>query len=63
MVATIGDKISLRHFALKGISDVLLTSKGGNKSFPTQYPQCNVVPLLELTIGNNISIWHNVYTL
>ena len=31
-----------RHFALKGLSDVLLTSKGENKAFPSSIPsmQC-----------------------
>ena len=31
-----------RHFALKGLSDVLLTSKGENKAFPSPIPsmQC-----------------------
>ena len=42
--ATIRDKImQLRHFALKGLSDTLLTSRGENKAFPPPSPSCNVV--------------------
>ena len=37
----------------KGVSDVLLTSKGENKAFPPPSPSCNVVPLFELPIENN----------
>ena len=36
----------LRHFAPKGLSDILLTSKGENKAFP---PPSHVL-LLELPI-------------
>ena len=52
--AAICDKIScMRHFALKGLSDALLTSRRGNKAFPPLSPPCNVVPLFELLIENN----------
>ena len=43
----------LRHFALKGLFDVLLTSKGKNIAFPPPSPPCNVAPLFELPIENN----------
>ena len=43
----------LRYFALKGLSDVLLTSKGENNAFPPPSPPYNVVPLFELPIENN----------
>ena len=43
----------LSHFALKGLSDVLLTSKAENKAFPPPFPPCNVVPLFEPPIENN----------
>ena len=36
-----------------GLSDVLLTSKGENKAFPSSSPSCNIVPLFELPIENN----------
>ena len=52
--AAICDKIScMRHFALKGLSDSLLTSRRGNKTFPPPSPPCNVVPLFELLMENN----------
>ena len=52
--AAICDKIScMRHFALKVLSDALLTSRRGNKAFPPPSPPCNVVPLFELLIENN----------
>ena len=43
----------MRHFALKGLSDVLLASKGENKPFPPLSPPFNVVPLFELPIESN----------
>ena len=43
----------LRHFVLKGLSDVFLTSKGENEALPPPSPQSNVVPLFELPIENN----------
>ena len=43
----------LRHFALNGAFYVLLTSKGGNITFPPPSPPCNVVLLFELLIENN----------
>ena len=43
----------MRHFALKGISDVLLTLKGENKAFPPPSSRCNVVSLFELPKENN----------
>ena len=43
----------LRYFALKGLSDVLLNSKGGNNAFPSPSPPYNVTPLFELAIENN----------
>ena len=52
--AAICDKIScMRHFTLKGLSDALLTSRRGNKAFPSPSPPCNVVPLFKLLIENN----------
>ena len=42
-----------RHFALKGLSEVLLTSKGENKTFPPPSPPCNVVLLFKLRTENN----------
>ena len=51
--ATIGDKIYLRHFALKGLSDVLLTSRVENKAFPPPIHPRNVVPLFESPTDNN----------
>ena len=36
-----------------GLSDVLLTSKGENKAFPSSSPSCNFVPLFELPTENN----------
>ena len=35
--ATISDQNKLRHYAQKGLSDVLLSSKGENKAFPPPY--------------------------
>ena len=49
----IGDKISWETIAVKGLSDVSLTSKGENKAFPPPSPPYNVVPLFELPIENN----------
>ena len=43
----------LRHFALKGLFDVLLTSKEKNITFPPPSPPCNVVPKFELSLENN----------
>ena len=43
----------LRHFTLKGLYDVFLTSKGENIAFPPPSPPCNVVPLFELPLENN----------
>ena len=43
----------LRHFALRGPSDVLQTSKGENKVFPPPSPPCNVVLLFKLPVENN----------
>ena len=40
----------LRHFPLKGLFDVFLTSKGENIAFPPPSPACNVVPLFELPL-------------
>ena len=37
-----------RHFALKGLFDIFLTSKGENIAFPPPFPPCNVAPLFEL---------------
>ena len=42
----------------QGLSDILLTSKGGNKAFspPPPHPSiipCNVVPLFKLPVENN----------
>ena len=45
--------MKLRHIALKGLSDTLLTSRGENKAFPPTSPPCNVVPLFELSKENN----------
>ena len=42
----------MRHFALKGILDVFLASKGENKAFPSLSPPRNVVSLFELPIEN-----------
>ena len=44
---------SVETLRSKGVSDVLLTSKGENKAFPPPSPPCNVVPLFELPIENN----------
>ena len=41
-----------RHFALKGLFDIFLTSKGENIAFPPPSPPCNVAPLFELPIEN-----------
>ena len=49
----IGDKISRDTIALKGLSDISLTSKGENKALPPPSPPYNVVPLFELPIENN----------
>ena len=43
----------LRHFALKGLFDVLLTSKEENITFPPPSPPRNVVPKFELSLENN----------
>ena len=43
----------LSHFALKGLSDVLLTSKAENKAFPPPSPLCDVVRMFKLPIENN----------
>ena len=43
----------LRHFALKGFSNILVTSKGENKAFSASSTPCNVVPLFKLSVGNN----------
>ena len=43
----------LRHFALKGLFDVLLTSKEENIAFPPPSPSCNLVPMFELSLENN----------
>ena len=40
----------MRHFALKGLFDVFLTSKEENIAFPPPSPPRNVVPLLELPL-------------
>ena len=42
----------LSHFALKGLSDVLLTSKAENKAFPPPSPPCNVLRMFKLPIEN-----------
>ena len=58
---TIGDKICWDTSPLKGLSDVLQTSKGENIAFPPPSPPCNVVPLFELTYRNtptlNKEVW------
>ena len=41
------------RLVLKGLSDVLLTSKGENKAFPHPSPPRNVEPLFKLRIENN----------
>ena len=43
----------LRHFTLKGLSDILLPSNGENKASPPLSPSSNVVLLFELPIENN----------
>ena len=43
----------LRHFALKGLFDVFLTSKGEKRALPPPSPPYNVVPLFELPLENN----------
>ena len=43
----------LRHLALKGLSDIFLTSKEKNIAFPPPSPPFNVVPLFELPLENN----------
>ena len=43
----------LRHLALKGLSDIFLTSKEENIAFPPPSPPFNVVPLFELPLENN----------
>ena len=57
----IGDKICWDTSPLKGLSDVLQTSKGENIAFPPPSPPCNVVPLFELTYRNtptlNKEVW------
>ena len=42
----------LRHFALKGLFDIFLTSKGENIAFPSPSPPCNVALLFELPLEN-----------
>ena len=48
-----GRQNELRHFTLKGLFDVFLTSKAENKTFPPPFPQCNVMSLFELPSENN----------
>ena len=48
-----GDKIYLRHFVLKGLSDVLLTSTVENKAFPPPSPSCNPT----LNEGEGREVW------
>ena len=43
----------LRHFALKGLFDLFLTSKEENITFPPPSPPCNFVPMFELSLENN----------
>ena len=43
----------LSQFALKGFSDVLLTSKVKNKGFSPPSPPCNVVWMFKLPTENN----------
>ena len=43
----------MRHFARKGLFDVLPILKGENEPFPLPFPPCNVVPLFELPVENN----------
>ena len=38
----------LRHFTLKGLFDIFLTSKGEKIAVPPPFPPYNVVPLFEL---------------
>ena len=54
----------LRHFTpnwLKGLSDILQTSKGENIGFRPPSPPCNAVPLFETTYRNtptlNKEVW------
>jgi len=42
----------LRNSALKGLTDVLLTSTGKKVAFPPPSPPYNVVPLFELPVEN-----------
>ena len=42
-----------RHFTLKGLFDVFLTSKEENIAFPPPSPPCNVVRLFKLPLENN----------
>ena len=51
---TIGDKIYLRHFVLKGLSDVLLTCGVENKAFPFPSPSCT--PTLNEGEGREVGI-------
>ena len=48
-----GDKIYLRHFVLKGLSNVLLTSTVENKAFPPPSPSCNPT----LNEGEGREVW------
>ena len=44
----------VKHFALKGLSNILVTSKGENKAFSGPSTPCNVAPLFKfLSVENN----------
>ena len=43
----------MRHFALQGLFDILLTSEKGDIAFPPPSPPYNVVPLFELPLEND----------
>ena len=44
---------ALRHFTLKGLFDIFLTSKGENVAVSPPSPPCNVVLLFKLPTENN----------
>ena len=50
---TKGRQNYLRHFARKGLFDVLPIFKGKNEPFPLPFPPCNDVPLFEPRVENN----------